>query len=134
MLSLLRQFVAFIYSRFRLGPLEPYARWLLTGRRPVKRLAGHVREGFVFLLNQERVLLEVMELTRLKIAGALKIAPEDVTCSFDVVKGKPRPTFAVKNPPPGIEPELVRETMATIYAHMKLELAQRFAGLEERRD
>jgi hypothetical protein len=94
---------------------------------------GHVRQGFVFLINRERVLLETTELCQLKIAGVLKVPPSQVTFRIEASKGKPLPIFEVTNPPPDLEPELVRETMATIYANLKLEMAQRFEGLGERR-
>jgi len=133
MISLLRRFVAFLVSRIRFGRLEPYLLWFLTGRRPSPKMKGHVRQGFVFLINQERVMLEVTELSTLKIAAAIGVPPGSVTATFEISKGRPVPVFQVSDPPNDMDPDVVKTAIEGVYMWMKLELAQRFADLGSRR-
>jgi len=88
----------------------------------------------IVLLNKERVIYEVVELARLKMAGIMRVEPRAVTAKIELKSGALSPSFSV-NPlaAKGLKPEQMREVMARVYNNLKVELRSRLEGLEERR-
>lgn len=87
----------------------------------------------IFLLNNERVLSEVLELARLKISGILSVRPDEVLAELEVADGKLRPKFQLKLDNPGaLEKEYIQKCMADVWLNLvKPELASRLMGLSE---
>jgi hypothetical protein len=84
----------------------------------------------IFLLNRERVLVEVVELARLKIAGLLRVPASSVTARLDLKDGKVSPVFEVETKEAlGIPQAAVQEVIASIYAETMTEFAARMEGL-----
>jgi len=91
----------------------------------------------VFLLNRERVLTEMAELSRLHISGLLSVDPSAVTASFEL---RPEdstvvPEFNVSTPTSGaLEVEYVKQAIAEVWnGWAKQELIDRLNGLAEMR-
>ena len=85
----------------------------------------------IFLLNRERVLLEVVELARLKIAGVLMVPSRAVTARLEMKSGSLVPVFDVDaEQAKGPSREELREVIATVYGETTVELSGRLAGLE----
>lgn len=73
----------------------------------------------IFLLNAERVRYEVIELTRLRIAGLLKIDPAKV--EVQVAKsedGSLERSWLVKELPEGVSEERAREACVAVARYM----------------
>jgi hypothetical protein len=88
----------------------------------------------IFLLNRERVLLEVVELARLKIAGVLRVPAEAVSAHLERKDDKASPVFDISmDEAKGLTQDMVREVIASVYAETSMELANRLAGLSETR-
>jgi hypothetical protein len=85
----------------------------------------------IFLLNRERILLEVVELARLKIAALLDVDPARVTTRIELNEGKVSPVFEVASE--GAE-ELaegrVRDVVAAVYSRTMTEYTARLEGLQ----
>ncbi len=89
----------------------------------------------IFLLNRERVLSEVMELARLRIAGALKVDPDKVEAKVEVDGAKLMPNFSADVETSGaLEVDYLQKTMADTWLTVaKPQLVERLAGLSEGR-
>jgi hypothetical protein len=62
----------------------------------------------IFLLNYERVRLEMVELTRFRIAQVLHVDPSDVEVTATHEDGKISRAWTVKKLPEGLDPEKAR--------------------------
>ena len=83
-----------------------------------------------FLLNTERVLLEVMELARLRISNELGLPPEKVSVRFSLEGGKVVPFFDVDSDISELE---VQSAIKAIWGQLLKELSTRINGLGDRR-
>lgn len=88
----------------------------------------------VLLLNKERVANEILVLARLKIMGLLGVPSQAVTARWELKDGKAVPAFDVdlahvKN----LSEDAVRQSMGAAWRWVKDLLAERLAGLGERR-
>lgn len=90
----------------------------------------------IFLLNFERVRYEVVELTRLRIAQVLHVAPTDVEVTYERGEdGEVSRGWTIKNLPDGLSPEAARESAIQVarwlnanYLLPRLKDAARTAG------
>lgn len=87
----------------------------------------------VFLLNQERVFSEILELTRLRIARMLGVQPDDVSAELEFADGRFRPKFQIEAGKCGLlDPRFTQKCMADIWLDVvKPKLVVRLAGLNE---
>ena len=83
-----------------------------------------------FLLNTERVLLEVVELARLRISRELGLPPEKVSVRLSLEGGKVAPCFDVDSDISELE---VQSAIKTIWGQLLKELSTRINGLGDRR-
>lgn len=109
----------------------------------------------MLLLNEQRVLFEIAELVRLKVAGILGIRPEAVHVSWNLgtartvlgkaaqvvgvahlVKGKLHLAVDVDREPvlETFPDDLVAETIEGVVGRAKMDCALRMEGLHERRE
>lgn len=84
----------------------------------------------IFLINRERVLKEMMELARLKIATALNISDRLVTAEIKIEDGKLIPKFKVDNAQVG-SVVLIKRVIESVYIEIKQELAYRLKALDK---
>jgi len=89
----------------------------------------------IFLINEERVVAEVLELARLKISGILGVKPDDVEATVEVKDGRIRPNFNLRiASDKKFEVAFVQRTMAAVWQEeIKPELVARLRGLTEGR-
>jgi len=87
----------------------------------------------IFLLNRERVIMEVLEIARFKISKALGVSPRDVKTRVEIQNGKLSPVFDVAKGNLNATEDEVREAVASIYAGITTELAERLEGLQSTR-
>jgi len=88
----------------------------------------------LFLLNQERVLAEVMELAKKKISGILKVDENEMRVWLDWKNGVIQPNFQVVASGVEDEKDEVTKVMADVWLNkLKPELIQRLRGLSELR-
>ena len=88
----------------------------------------------IVLLNKERVVYEVVELARLKMAGIMRVPSSAVEAKIELKGGLLSPTFAIdREQAKGLKSEQMRDVMSTVYTNLKAELKSRLNGLEERR-
>ena len=90
----------------------------------------------IFLLNYERVRVEVAELTRFRIAQVLHISPSEVVIEAqrDEETGKLVNAWSIRALPEGLTPERAREVAIEVGRHLnktyllpRLQDAQRVA-------
>lgn len=87
----------------------------------------------IFLLNKERVLLEVTELARLRLAGWLAIDPAQVKARFELGKNNtPKPVFDINTEGCALGSRQVEESTKAIYGLMKEQLVDRLGDLNSR--
>jgi hypothetical protein len=85
----------------------------------------------IFLLNRERVLLEVVELARLKIAALLKLPGPAVSARIELKAGRLSPVFEVASDMArGLSEVDVREAIASVREGTRAELTTRLEGLQ----
>jgi hypothetical protein len=85
----------------------------------------------IFLLNRERVLLEVLELARLKIASLLNVPAQAVAARMELNAGKVSPVFEVRSDEAQeLSEEAVGEAIASVYSRIMEEYAIRLDGLQ----
>lgn len=85
----------------------------------------------IFLINRERVLLEVVELARLKIAALLDLPAQAVAARMELEAGKVSPVFEVASGHARERSEgHIRDVVASVYARTMEEYAARLEGLE----
>jgi len=90
--------------------------------------------GMIFLLNQERVVYEVVELARLKMVGVLQVPSSAVEASLEMKDGKLVPSFGVNMADAeGVSEEQAKEVMRLAYVTLKDEMTLRMEGLVDRR-
>ena len=89
----------------------------------------------IFLLNTERVLTEIFNLSRFKLAQAFNIHPDTVTVTVNIEDGKFKPRFDL---PEQLSAEYtteeIQEMISRIWINLKAELFIRLRGLQERRN
>lgn len=87
----------------------------------------------MILLNRQRVLVEVMELTRYRVAQRLKIGPDKVQARW-VPSGdsKMLPELSVPESEE-LGEEGTKRVLAEAYESVRAELFSRLGGLRERR-
>jgi hypothetical protein len=86
----------------------------------------------IFLLNPARVLLESLELARLKLAARTNTVPEKVTARLEVNDGKIMPVFQLSCDIAGaLEKEYIEKLMRDIWKEGQPELIERLRGLLE---
>jgi len=86
----------------------------------------------IFLLNPERILLESLELARLKIATQVNIVPEKVDARLEIKDGKVIPVFhIIANIDGAWEKNYTEQSMRDIWKEIQPGLAERLRGLLE---
>lgn len=86
----------------------------------------------IFLLNPERVLLESLEMARLKIAAKAEVVPEKVSARLEVKDNKLLPVFAIQGAVAGAwEKSYTEQVMREIWKEIQPELVIRLRGLLE---
>ncbi len=84
----------------------------------------------IVVLNRDVVLMEAVELARLKIAQALSCDPRLIDARIDLKDGKPAPTFGVPQEVVTDLPEAdVREVLSSVYWGVRRELSERMEFL-----
>ena len=84
----------------------------------------------LYLLTRETVIIECIELARMKIAGVLKVPLESVTAKVSVRKGRVSPEFQVgMGDAVGVTEDQIREVVGSVYRWVKAEMGQRMEGL-----
>jgi hypothetical protein len=85
----------------------------------------------IFLLNRERVLLEVIQLARLKIASLLNVPAQAVAARMELKAGMVSPVFEVSpDETKEFSEEAVRNAIASVYDRVMDECATRLDGLQ----
>lgn len=89
----------------------------------------------LILINKQRVMAEAMELSRMKVAGILKVPMEAVHAQWERnATGGVVPNIAVEFPEtPEITESMVRNVIKTVYQNLKIEMAERLDGLKTQR-
>lgn len=90
----------------------------------------------LLLINLERVLAEVLEMSRYKIANLLSIDREKIVIKIDIEDGVFKPTFSVDFPDmaKNFEKSYIQRVMMQVWLEKgKPELKERLKGLSERR-
>jgi hypothetical protein len=87
----------------------------------------------IFLLSNDRIRYEVVELTRYRIAQALRIAPTDVEVKFETdEKGEVARGWVIKALPKGVTPERAREAAIAIGRYINANfLLPRLTAIQE---
>jgi len=86
----------------------------------------------IFLLNNERVLLEIMELARLRIAQESGIAQAQVEARLEVKGRKITPTFRLEGEIAGaLEKSYTEQLMRDVWRGVQIEMIERLRGLLE---
>lgn len=88
----------------------------------------------IFLLNSERVLAEVAELSRLHISEILRVEPKVVSVKLELAPGgRIIPEFNVEVPAAGaLERQYIQQGIEAVWlGWAKRELVERLAGLGE---
>lgn len=87
----------------------------------------------IFLLNRERILMEMLELAKLKISGKLKIPESEIVAGVTLTKdNKLAPEFKINS---AIEAndKIYAEVITNEWGVLRGELEARLAGLESNR-
>jgi hypothetical protein len=84
----------------------------------------------VFLWNNERVLTEVLELSRLLIAKQLDMNENSVTVSVKIDEGRVVPTFGVQDD--DINPERFNTIASKIWERLRIKLSDNLKTLDVR--
>jgi hypothetical protein len=94
-----------------------------------------VRPGVLFLLNQERVILEMLQLARMHMAKILKLDENKVRVSVEVSEGRLHPKFEVDQAVSGQwEVEYVQGVIREVWeGWARDQLNERLRGLREER-
>jgi len=88
----------------------------------------------IFLINHERVLLEMLELAKHKISEILEVELNDVKAILEVVDNRIKPYFDVQlSTTQSFEKAFVERAIAGVWTEVKRELVKRLAGLKDRR-
>lgn len=88
----------------------------------------------ILVLNRDVVLLEMVELARLKIAQVFSCDPCLVQAEIGFKEGKPIPTFGVPEVvAEGLDIGDVKEVVSSIYWSVRHELTERLEHLDDRR-
>lgn len=88
------------------------------------------------LCNKERVLREMMEWARLRLAEVLKVHPGHIKAKWEInFMGGMVPAFSVNTDEcDGIEDLLITEVIQSVSRQMKEEMGIRMQGLSEKRN
>lgn len=87
----------------------------------------------LILLNRHAVMVEMMELSCLRIAAALRIDPHLVVGSWELKGNSVVPVIKVNYPEtPGVANEQVEFVIRKVYQDLKEELTYRLSHLEGR--
>jgi len=83
----------------------------------------------IFLLNRERVIMEILELAKLKIALRLKIPESDIVAGVVLDKDKKLiPDFKINTAVVGND-KAYAEALADVWGNLRKELQARLDGL-----
>jgi hypothetical protein len=87
------------------------------------------------LINKQRVMAEALELSRMKIAGILRIPLMSIQAQWETnTSGQVVPNFIVEFPEtPGITKSQVRQVIKSVYDNLRNELRERLTGLKSQR-
>lgn len=85
----------------------------------------------IFLLNNERVLSEILELTKLKISESLGISESRVHVKVELEDGVVKPSFGIDDTD-AVESQ-AQDAIREVWGQLRLELAARMKGLNSRR-
>ena len=92
----------------------------------------HSSDGIVLGLSRDRMMMEISELARLKLAALLRVDIGDVTFTLVMYDGKMVPEIQVDNAE-GLTADQVKEVIQQVWWGVKIELEDRVKGLEQRR-
>ena len=85
----------------------------------------------VFLLNNERILVEIMELCTLRIAEQTMVKPDSVKVSIELKDGKINPSFGVDSC--RLSAKKIQSTISSIWEMYKPELIKRMSDAQRNR-
>ena len=85
----------------------------------------------VFLLNNERIVAEFVELCALKISGKIGISPDMINASVELCDGKVKPSFGV--PKNVSNPEEVTRIISSTWRSLKSTLISRLNYARQKR-
>lgn len=84
----------------------------------------------IFLLNRERVLSEILELTKLQISKQLGVSESKVHIKVDLENGSIKPSFGIDE---DVDPIRVKSVIGDVWGVLREELANRLQDLNTRR-
>jgi hypothetical protein len=86
----------------------------------------------IFLLNTERVLLEIMELARLRISQESGVALDQIEARLEAIEHKIIPTFKLAGEIAGaLEKSYTEQLMRDVWRGVQIEMVERLRGLLE---
>ena len=84
----------------------------------------------IFLWNAERVLAEIFELARLKIAGLTKVPEDKITASVQLEGGNIKPSFQIEElATTDLTNDQVQAVIGEVWGELKPELIVRLKSL-----
>lgn len=87
----------------------------------------------IFLLNRERVLIELVELSRLRLVGWLGLPESQVVARIEVAaNGSPKPVFEIDPEGCKLGSVAIQESIKAVYDRLKLEFSRRAVDLDTR--
>jgi len=90
----------------------------------------------IVLCNKQRVLREMMEWAKLRLAQILKVHPDAIDARWEInATGGMVPAFDIDTSIcDGVEDRMINEVIQNVAHQMKLEMGIRMRGLSDRRN